>query len=142
VVGGDTVRTNSIIWKWFKFEYAKFPGTTNFKAVSVINAVYQQTEYKAVTRFCSYTTLSKGMDNWVTQCAHEKQKPYEIPQQIKTSFDVKPQNGEIYANSEARQFTIERGIYTEPAIRIVADYLRLQRTVWSGFWKSQSVSSY
>jgi hypothetical protein len=48
---------------------------------------------------------------------------------MKTSIDVKPQNGDIYVNSEVHQFTIERGIYTEAAIRSSAYYLGLQRTV-------------
>jgi hypothetical protein len=115
-----TVGTNSIIWEWFRLECAKFPGTTDYTAKLVINPVYQQAKYRAVTRF--WSNMRDFPRAW-TIGAHSaptgNKNSYEIPQQMKTTIEVEPQNSDIYVNSEVHCFTVQRGINNEAVIRIV-----------------------
>lgn len=56
-------------------------------------------------------------------------KQKTVPQQLKTTIENKPQNSDVYVNSEVHYFKTQRGINIEAVISFVYVHLRLQRTV-------------
>jgi hypothetical protein len=117
-----TVGTNCIKWVWFILECSTFLGSTNLTAKLVINPFYQQAKYGVVTRFAATWETFQQHGQLTYSVLPRRTKTHirgKVPRQMKSKTGVKPQNSDVYVNSEVRYFTFQRGINTETVIWFV-----------------------